>query len=195
MTRFFDIVISLFGIIILAPLGLLLSFAIVLESKGPPFYVQKRVGRYAKLFSLYKFRTMYTGSDKKGLLTVGAKDGRITKVGFFLRKYKLDELPQLFNVLKGDMSLVGPRPEVPKYVQLYSEEEKRVFDVRPGITDPASIYYKDENEIISKTENPERDYIDRILPHKLALSMRYVDNPSLKEYFKLILRTIVTILE
>lgn len=151
-------------------LGLIVS----LGSKGGMFYKQTRVGRHNKDFGLYKFRTMYKDSDKKGLLTVGGRDPRVTKTGYFLRKYKLDELPQLINILKGEMSFIGPRPEVRKYVQLYTDEQMQVLNVRPGLTDWASIEYSNENEILEKQENPEQYYIDVIMPHKLELNRKYV---------------------
>ena len=145
------------------------------------------------MFGLYKFRSMRTGSDKKGLITVGGHDSRITRMGYFIRKYKIDELPQLWNVLKGDMSLVGPRPEVKKYVDLYTEEQRRVLSVRPGITDYASIEYVDENEILGKADNPDRVYVEEIMPAKIKLNMRYIENRSLKEYFKIIGLTFINI--
>lgn len=155
------------------------------------FYKQRRVGLNGRDFTLYKFRSMAVGSDKKGLLTVGGKDNRVTKAGYFIRKYKLDELPQLFNVLKGDMSFVGPRPEVRKYVDMYSEEQKRVLSVRPGITDIASMKYRNENDILAKVENPEQYYIDVIMPDKLALNLEYIDTRNFFRDIKLIFRTIV----
>ena len=154
------------------------------------FYKQRRVGLNGRDFTLYKFRSMAVGSDKKGLLTVGGKDSRVTKAGYFIRKYKLDELPQLFNVLKGDMSFVGPRPEVRKYVDMYSEEQKRVLSVRPGITDIASMKDRNENDILAKAENPEQYYIDVIMPDKLALNLEYIDTRNFFRDIKLIFRTI-----
>jgi lipopolysaccharide/colanic/teichoic acid biosynthesis glycosyltransferase len=137
---------------------------------------------------------MRTGSDKKGLITVGGHDSRITRMGYFIRKYKIDELPQLWNVLKGDMSLVGPRPEVKKYVDLYTEEQRRVLSVRPGITDYASIEYVDENEILGKADDPDRVYVEEIMPAKIKLNMRYIENRNLNEYFKIIGLTFINIL-
>ena len=168
MKRLFDIVCSFFGLVFLSPLFIFLSLWVGLSSRGGVFYKQRRVGLNGRDFTLYKFRSMAVGSDKKGLLTVGGKDNRVTKAGYFIRKYKLDELPQLFNVLKGDMSFVGPRPEVRKYVDMYSEEQKRVLSVRPGITDIASMKYRNENDILAKAENPEQYYIDVIMPDKLV---------------------------
>ena len=193
MIRFFDILFSLLGIIVLFPVFLLLYITIRLESKGGGFYKQLRVGRNGGDFYVYKFRSMRIGSDKQGLITVGGRDPRITRVGYFIRKYKLDELPQLFNVLKGDMSLVGPRPEVRKYVDLYTEEQRRVLSVRPGITDYASIVYMDENRLLGQSSNPDKTYVEDIMPAKIKLNMRYINHPTLFEYFKLIFLTIFKI--
>lgn len=190
MTRFCDILISLLGLLFLSPLFLVLAIWIKIDSSGPVFYKQSRVGRNNKDFLLYKFRSMRIGSDKYGLITVGGRDPRVTRSGYFIRKYKLDELPQLINVLKGDMSLVGPRPEVRKYVDLYTDEQRKVLSVRPGITDYASIEYVDENILLEKSNNPERTYIEEIMPHKLKLNMRYIANPSVKEYFMVIYLTL-----
>jgi lipopolysaccharide/colanic/teichoic acid biosynthesis glycosyltransferase len=191
--RFFDIVISAFGIAVLSPVFIILFVAVKLSSKGPAIYVQKRVGLHGKDFNLYKFRSMYVDSDKKGLLTVGGKDSRITKAGYFLRKYKLDELPQLLNVFKGDMSFVGPRPEVKKYVALYTEEQKRVLDVRPGITDMASIKYKNENEILQGKEDAEKYYVESIMPDKLRINLEYIRDRSLMKDLKVIFMTLTEI--
>lgn len=190
MKRLFDIVCSFFGLVILSPLFIFLSLWVGLSSRGGVFYKQQRVGLNGRDFTLYKFRSMATGSDKKGLLTVGGKDSRITKAGYFIRKYKLDELPQLFNVLKGDMSFVGPRPEVRKYVDMYSEKQRRVLSVRPGITDIASMKYRNENDLLAKAENPEQYYIDVIMPDKLALNLNYIDTRNFFRDIKLIFRTI-----
>lgn len=194
MIRFCDIVFSAIGLLLLSPLFLLVYILIRCESKGGGFYCQQRVGRDGRMFGLYKFRSMRTGSDKKGLITVGGHDSRITRMGYFIRKYKIDELPQLWNVLKGDMSLVGPRPEVKKYVDLYTEEQRRVLSVRPGITDYASIEYVDENEILGKADDPDRVYVEEIMPAKIKLNMRYIENRSLNEYFKIIGLTFINIL-
>jgi lipopolysaccharide/colanic/teichoic acid biosynthesis glycosyltransferase len=169
---------------------ILLGIWVSVDSRGGVFYKQSRVGRNSKDFKLYKFRTMAVGSDKKGLLTVGGKDSRITRAGYFLRKYKLDELPQLINVLKGDMSLVGPRPEVRKYVDLYSQEQMLVLNVKPGITDFASIEYADENELLQRAENPEDFYIKEVMPAKLLLNQKYIGKNNLLIDFKIILKTI-----
>ena len=193
MIRLLDITFSAVGLLLLSPLFLIIYILIRCESKGGGFYCQQRVGKDGRMFGLYKFRSMRTGSDKKGLITVGGHDSRITRMGYFIRKYKIDELPQLWNVLKGDMSLVGPRPEVKKYVDLYTEEQCRVLSVRPGITDYASIEYVDENEILGKADNPDRVYVEEIMPAKIKLNMRYIENRSLKEYFKIIGLTFINI--
>ncbi len=193
--RLFDIVFSLFGIIILLPLYLIIAVLIALDSRGGIFYLQSRVGKDSKDFRLFKFRTMKTDSEKKGLLTIGEKDSRITRTGYWLRKYKLDELPQLINVLIGDMSLVGPRPEVRKYVDLYSPEQKKVLSVKPGITDNASIEYADENELLAAQENPEKFYISEVMPAKLKINLQYITNQSLAQDLKIILKTFLRILK
>jgi len=190
MIRFFDILFSLLGLIFLLPFLLLIYLFIVLESRGGGFYLQNRVGKDGVDFTLYKFRSMLTNSESKGLITVGERDSRLTKVGILIRSLKLDELPQLFNVLKGDMSIVGPRPEVRKYVDLYTFEQLKVLNVRPGLTDYASIKYANENLILGSKANPEKFYIEDILPDKLNLNMKYLDNQSLNEYFHVIFKTI-----
>lgn len=193
MIRFLDILFSFLGLIVLSPLLLIIWLLIVLTSKGGGFYKQIRIGKNGYDFKLYKFRSMRVDADKGSLITIGGRDSRITKVGYFIRKFKIDELPQLFNVLKGDMSLVGPRPEVRKYVDLYTDEQKKVLSVRPGITDYASIEYVDENEILGKAENPDDVYINQIMPEKINLNMKYIENQSVKEYFKIILLTVFKI--
>ena len=194
MIRCFDVLFSLLGILLLSPVFLILYISIRLESKGCGVYRQQRVGRYGKDFYVYKFRSMRVGADRQGLITVGGRDPRITRIGYFIRKYKLDELPQLFNVLKGDMSLVGPRPEVRKYVDLYTDEQRRVLSVRPGITDYASIEYVDENKILGQAEDADKAYQEQIMPDKIRYNMRYIDNRSIKEYFKIIFLTFRSIL-
>lgn len=189
MKRLFDIVASGCGLLVLSPLFIVLAIWIKLDSKGPVFYKQSRVGQYNKDFMLYKFRSMRVGSDKKGLITVGNKDPRITRSGYFIRKYKLDEFPQLINVLIGDMSLVGPRPEVRKYVDLYTEEQLHVLDVKPGITDLASIRYRNENEILEKAENPDEYYINVVMQDKLKTNLEYVDKHSFWYDISLIFKT------
>jgi len=189
MIRFFDILFSFIALIILLPFFVIISIAIIINSKGGAIYKQIRIGKNAKEFKLFKFRSMYVDADKKGLLTVGSSDRRITNVGKFIRKYKIDELPQLFNVLIGDMSFVGPRPEVKKYVDLYTPEQRKVLTVRPGITDFASIEFFNENEILANSNDPEKTYIEQIMPKKINLNMRFIENPSLKNYFFVIFKT------
>jgi lipopolysaccharide/colanic/teichoic acid biosynthesis glycosyltransferase len=186
LKRLVDIVVSLFFLFLLFPILVLLAILIKLESNGPVFYLQVRVGLNGKDFRIFKFRTMFIGSDKAGLLTVGGRDPRITKVGIFIRKYKLDELPQLINVLNGEMSLVGPRPEVRKYVAMYNFEQLKVLNVKPGITDYASIQYSDENELLAKSAYPEKTYIDEVMPAKLLLNLKYINEISLLTDLKII---------
>lgn len=193
MIRFFDFILSLVGIVVLAPIFIVLAIWIKIDSKGPVFYKQVRVGQNGIDFGLFKFRSMVVDADKKGLITVGGRDPRITRSGYFIRKYKLDELPQLINVLVGDMSLVGPRPEVRKYVDLYTDEQQKVLSVKPGITDYASIEYMDENEILGKSSDPEKTYIEEIMPEKIKYNMKYINNKNLFEYFKIILLTVLKI--
>lgn len=164
-----------------------------IEGKGGTFFSQIRIGRNGKPFKLLKFRSMKSNSDTDLQLTIGNNDSRITPVGRFLRRFKLDELPQLFNVLRGEMSLVGPRPEVPKYVEMYSRDQLDALRVKPGITDLASIEYIDENTILANSLNPERDYIDIILPRKIELSLKYAQNPTITSYFSILLKTILAI--
>ena len=191
---FFDIVFSLLGILILSPIFLVVAFLIVIDNPGPIFYRQQRVGKYGKDFGLLKFRSMRVGADKLSLITIGERDPRVTRAGYYIRKYKLDELPQLLNVLCGDMSLVGPRPEVRRYVNVYSEEQRKVLSVRPGITDYASIEYIDENRLLAQSNNPDKTYIEEIIPAKIALNMRYINNQTLREYFKIIFLTFIKII-
>lgn len=189
--RIFDFIVSLFGVIIISPILLIVAIAIKIDSKGDVLFLQKRVGRKGRPFYIYKFRTMVTDAEKLGKQITVGKDNRITKVGDFLRKYKIDELPQLINVVKGDMSLVGPRPEVPRYVELYTEEERKVLDIRPGITDLASLRYKDENEILGKVENPEEYYINVIMKDKLKLNLEYIEKSNIIFDISLIFKTII----
>ena len=190
MKRIFDVVASGLGLLVLSPFFLLLAVWIKLDSAGSVFYRQVRVGRYNRNFRLFKFRSMRVGSDKKGLITVGGRDPRVTRSGYFIRKYKLDELPQLINVLLGDMSLVGPRPEVRKYVEMYTSEQLHVLDVRPGITDMASIRYRNENELLAEAEDPEAFYIKVVMPDKLKINLEYVAKHSFWFDMKLIFKTI-----
>lgn len=189
MKRLFDIVASSLGLIVLSPLFVVLAVWIKADSEGPIFYRQTRVGRNNKDFRLFKFRSMRPGSDRAGLITVGGRDPRVTRSGYYIRKYKLDEFPQLINVLKGDMSLVGPRPEVRKYVDMYTAEQKRVLSVRPGITSLASIRYRNENDILAASEDPDRTYIEQVMPDKLAIDLEYVEHAGLLTDIKLIFTT------
>lgn len=195
LKRLFDIVCSFTGLIVLSPLLLVLGLWVAFGSKGGMFYRQERIGRNGKVFRLFKFRSMYTDADKKGLLTVGGRDPRITPAGYYLRRYKLDELPQLFNVLIGDMSLVGPRPEVKKYVDLYTPEQRKVLLVRPGITDYASLEYFEENDLLARSADPEKTYIEEIMPAKLRLNERYIMEAGLLTDLKIILRTLKRIVK
>lgn len=190
MKRLFDIAVSLVVLVIGFPFALIVAAIIVADSPGGVFYVQNRVGRGNTDFRLLKFRTMRTDADKSGLLTVGGRDPRITRVGRFLRKYKIDELPQFLNILAGDMSVVGPRPEVRKYVDMYSPEQMKVLSVRPGLTDYASIKYVDENEILAKSDDPEQTYINVIMPDKLRLNIEYIERMSMKEDLRIMFMTI-----
>ena len=189
MIRLFDILFSLLGLLLLSPLFVVIYLLIIAESKGGAFYIQERIGKNGKPFGLYKFRSMRVGSDAEGLLTVGERDNRITRTGYILRKTKIDELPQLLNVLKGDMSLVGPRPEVKKYTYMYTDEQRKVLSVRPGITDYASIEYVNENELLSKADDPEQMYIEKVMPDKIKLNMKYLEHYTVGEYFKIIFLT------
>lgn len=195
LKRFFDIVFSLTGLIILLIPFLIIGLLISIDSRGGVFYKQTRVGKNGVDFKLLKFRSMRTDADKSGLLTVGGRDSRITKIGYVLRKYKIDELPQLINVLAGSMSLVGPRPEVRRYVDLYDTDQLKVLSVKPGITDYASIEYSNENELLGKAEDPEKVYIDEIMPAKLLLNMKYIQEKSLGTDLKIIFKTIGKILK
>ena len=192
--RGIDILFSLIGLICLFPFFIFISFFIFITSKGGVFFVQLRVGKNNKDFKLYKFRTMFLNSDNKGLLTVGNNDKRITKLGYYLRKNKLDELPQLINVLNGTMSIVGPRPEVRKYVNLYNSEQKSILDVKPGITDFASLMYYNENEILANSVNPEETYINEIMPIKLELNKQYINEMSLLTDLKIIFKTFIKLI-
>lgn len=191
--RLFDILSSLVVLILGFPFFVIISILILLDSKGGVFFKQNRVGKNFKTFNLLKFRTMKINSESLGQITIGERDPRVTNIGFWLRKFKLDEFPQLINVLMGDMSIVGPRPEVPKYVKLYNDEQKEVLSVRPGLTDYASLEYINENEILAKSNNPNETYINDIMPKKLELNLKYVENNSLLIDFKLILNTIFRI--
>jgi lipopolysaccharide/colanic/teichoic acid biosynthesis glycosyltransferase len=191
MIRCFDIVFSLFGLIILSPLLFIISVWIKLDSPGPVFYKQVRVGLEGADFTLLKFRSMFLDSERNGLLTVGNHDNRMTTAGYFIRKFKIDELPQLINVLIGEMSIVGPRPEVRKYVNLYTDAQKKILAVKPGITDYASIQFRNENKILAQASDPEENYINFIMPEKIKLNMIYITNRSAFQYFKIILLTLI----
>lgn len=190
--RFFDILLAMLGVVILLPLFILIALCIKISSKGSVFFNQTRVGKNNIDFKLFKFRTMYVQAEAKGQLTVGGRDSRITKVGYYLRKFKIDELPQLFNVLLGQMSLVGPRPEVRKYVNFYTAEQLKVLDVLPGITDYASIAFRNENDLLEKATNPEAYYIKEIMPKKIELNKQFIEQRTLKNYFSILFATILT---
>lgn len=189
MKRLFDVVASGVGLLLLSPLFLLVAIWIKLDSPGPVFYRQVRVGRYNRDFRIFKFRSMRVGADKGSLVTIGGRDPRVTRSGYFIRKFKIDELPQLINVFIGDMSLVGPRPEVRHYVDYWTKEQLRVLEVRPGITDPASIKFRNENELLEKADDPEKYYIEVIMQEKLRLYLEYVENHSFWYDMKLIFQT------
>lgn len=193
MKRLFDIVASCIWLVVLSPLLLAVAIWIKLDSKGPVFYRQVRVGRYNKDFRIFKFRSMRMGSDKGSLVTIGGRDPRVTRSGYFIRKYKLDELPQLLNVLLGDMSLVGPRPEVRHYVNYWTAEQLHVLDVRPGLTDPASIKFRNENDLLGAVEDPEAYYINVIMQEKIKLYLEYVENASFWYDLKLLFKTLKVI--
>ena len=194
MKRFFDIIASGCGLLVLSPIFLIMAIWIKWDSKGPVFYRQVRVGRHNKDFRILKFRSMRVGADKGSLVTIGGRDPRITRSGHFIRKYKLDEFPQLINVFKGEMSLVGPRPEVRHYVDYWTAEQMHVLDVRPGITDPASIKFRNENELMEKAENPEDYYINVIMQEKIRLYLEYVENASFWYDIRLVFQTIKVII-
>lgn len=195
MKRIFDIIASGLGLLLLSPLFVIIAIWIMLDSKGPVFYRQVRVGRHNKDFKIFKFRSMCQGADRGSLVTIGGRDPRITRSGYFIRKYKIDELPQLINVLLGDMSLVGPRPEVRHYVNYWTKEQMRVLDVRPGITDPASIRFRNENELMQKADNPEEYYINVIMQEKIKLYLEYVANASFLYDIKLIFETFKVVIK
>lgn len=194
MKRLFDVLSASLGILLLLPIFITIIIIIKLTSKGSVFYKQKRVGLRGVDFYILKFRTMFVDSDKKGLLTVGDRDPRVTGIGYYLRKFKLDELPQLINVFIGEMSIVGPRPEVRKYVDLYTPEDLIVLSIKPGITDYASIHFRNENEILKDSNDPEKKYIDEIMPIKLDLNKKYVNKANIFEDFKIIINTFSSII-
>lgn len=195
MKRIFDIVVSIFILLVFLPVGLLIALAIVLESSGGVFYRQERVGRNGIPFKLWKFRTMRVNADKLGKLTVGMRDPRITGAGYFIRKSKLDEFPQFLNVLVGEMSIVGPRPEVQEYVDLYSKEQLEILNVKPGITDYASLEYFNENHLLGQSTNPRETYIQEIMPAKIALNKKYLANPTLGQDIKIMWLTFIKVIK
>ncbi len=194
MKRIFDIFTSSIILMTFFPFGVIISLSILITSKGGVFYIQERIGKKLKPFGLLKFRTMVIGSDSKGALTVGTNDSRITTIGRLLRKFKLDEFPQFFNVLLGHMSIVGPRPEVKEYVDLYNEEQLEVLNVKPGITDIASLEYFNENELLGRSSDPQKTYIEEVLPAKIELNKQYLRNPSLLSDIKIMWRTFLKII-
>ncbi len=193
MKRIFDILVSILSLMALFPVMLMIAIWILIDSRGGVFFKQIRVGRNNKNFKMLKFRSMQPDSEKKGMLTVGGRDPRITSAGYYLRKSKLDELPQLLNIFIGDMSFVGPRPEVRKYVDLYTPEQMQVLRVRPGLTDPASLQYFDENVLLEKSDEPEKVYIKSIMPAKLEINLKYMAERSFASDIKVILKTVYRI--
>ncbi len=187
--RIFDFFAALIGLILLLPLFIIIALWIIIDSKGGIFYKQERIGKNGQPFKLYKFRSMRPNSDKQGQITIG-NDNRITKVGQFIRQYKIDELPQLINILKGEMSVVGPRPEVKKYVNLYTDEQKKVLTVKPGLSDYASIEYFDEQTILGQADDPDKEYIEVVMPAKLKLNLKYIKDKNLSTDFKIIFKTL-----
>lgn len=194
LKRLLDIILSGIGLVILFPLFLCVALLIVIDSKGGAFYRQIRVGKNGKNFRLLKFRTMSLNSELSGLITIGGRDPRVTPIGYYLRKYKIDELPQLLNVFFGSMSLVGPRPEVPKYVAMYTPEQKQVLCVKPGITDYASLAYFSENELLANSIDPDKTYIEEVLPAKLKLNLQYIKEAGTLTDLKVILKTLQKII-
>lgn len=194
MKRLFDVVVCILAVVVLLPLELVIAVWVGCDSEGGILYRQVRVGKGNKDFNLLKFRTMQQKADKNGLLITVGEDARITRSGHFLRKYKLDEIPQLLNIIKGDMSVVGPRPEVRRYVDLYNERQKMVLSVKPGLTDYASIKYISESELLEKSDNPERTYVEEIMPAKLELNLKYIENQSFAEDIRIIFKTLSTII-
>ena len=195
MKRLFDIIFSLLFLTIFFPFGLLISLWILIESRGGIFYKQERIGLLGKPFYLLKFRSMRPDADKSGKLTIGMRDPRITNSGYFIRKYKLDEFPQFINVLKGEMSIVGPRPEVQEYVELYTETQRQILNVKPGITDYASLEYFHENEILGKSDNPQQTYIDIVMPEKLKLNQKYISRPTIVQDIQIMWKTFMKIIK
>lgn len=195
MKRAFDFLFSLFILVLFSPIGFVISILILFSSPGGIFFMQERIGRQGLPFKLYKFRSMRIDADQSGKLTVGMKDPRITRVGIFIRRYKLDEFPQFINVLRGEMSIVGPRPEVREFVALYTDTQKKVLEVKPGITDYASIEYFNENELLAASDDPKKTYIEDIMPDKLKINQKYLANPTLSHDLKIIFMTILRVLK
>ncbi len=193
LKRLFDILFSFFALLLFSPFFILISVLVLFSGKGGVFFFQTRVGKGNRDFRMFKFRTMVLDSEKSGQITVGARDSRITKVGYYLRKLKVDEVPQLINVLIGEMSVVGPRPEVRKYVNMYTPEQLRVLEVKPGITDWASLKYFSENELLGKSSDPEKTYTEVILPEKLRLNLEYINQQSFATDLKIIVKTIAKV--
>ena len=194
MKRIFDIVVSLMILLVFLPIGVLISIWILIESNGGIFYRQERIGKNGIPFSILKFRSMRKDADKLGKLTVGMRDPRITRSGYFIRKYKLDEFPQFMNVLKGEMSIVGPRPEVKEYTDLYTIEQRKILSVKPGITDYASLEYFKENEILGTSDDPEKTYIEQVMPAKIALNLKYIHNPGIVQDLTIMWRTFLKLI-
>lgn len=195
MKRLFDILFSICILSVFLPFGLIIALCILIEDKGNIFYKQERIGQYGKPFKLFKFRSMRNNADQLGKLTIGMRDPRITRIGYFIRKYKLDEFPQFINVLKGDMSIIGPRPEVKEYVDLYTAEQREILNVKPGITDYASLEYFDEARLLGLSDNPKQTYIDEIMPAKLELNKKYLANPSFLHDLKLMWMTFLKMIK
>ena len=193
MKRLFDIIFSGFVLMCFLPIGGIIALCIALESKGGIFFKQERIGKNGAPFQLLKFRSMFINSESMGKITVGKKDARITGMGYFIRTYKLDEFPQFINVLKGEMSIVGPRPEVKEYVDLYTESQRKILQVKPGITDLASLAYFHENELLAKSDNPQQTYIQEVMPEMIRLNEKYLANPSLSQDLVIICKTFAKI--
>lgn len=192
MKRIFDIIFSTIVLLLFVPLGFLVAICVSIDSRGGVFYRQERVGKNGKLFKLLKFRSMHFMSDKNGSLTVG-QDARITTIGRIIRKFKIDEFPQFINVILGDMSVVGPRPEVKEFVDLYTESQREILTVRPGITDEASLAYFEENKLLATSIHPKKTYIEEIMPAKIAINLKYMESRSLISDFSVIGRTVMRI--
>lgn len=195
MKRIFDFIVALIILLIFFPFGLILGLIIVFTSSGGVFYRQERIGQFGKPFKIFKFRTMRQNADKLGKLTVGMRDPRITAIGYFIRKYKLDEFPQFINVLIGEMSIVGPRPEVKEYVDLYTEEQREILKVKPGITDYASLEYFKENELLGQSSDPQKTYIEEIMPAKIKLNKKYIANPTIGQDLKIMWMTFLKMIK